>query len=225
VLLDIEELNVAAAEGRFDLTKLYVGAMPSARDDRMLRSGDELGHGVGPLVVARDELSLGDAVAGRLSIPGRQTTAFLFLRLLGGEPADAFELRFDLILDAVANGEVDAGLIIHESRFTYRDHGLVRVADLGELWEASRQLPVPLATINARADVEGRDEIEAAIRRSVEYAFAHPDASAAYVAEHSQEMSPDVCRQHIELYVNEFSIDIGDAGLAAIEALTSAVPA
>jgi 1,4-dihydroxy-6-naphthoate synthase len=149
----------------------------------------------------------------------------LLLRLLGGEPPDAVELRFDLILDAVANGEFDAGLIIHESRFTYREHGLVRVADLGELWEASTQLPVPLATISARADVEGRDEIEAAIRRSVEYAFAHPGASAAYVAEHSQEMSPDVCRQHIELYVNEFSVDIGDAGLAAIEALTSAVPA
>jgi 1,4-dihydroxy-6-naphthoate synthase len=225
VLLDIEELNVAARAGRFDLTKLSVGAMPSARDYRMLRSGAALGHGVGPLVVAREDLSLADAVAGRLAIPGRQTTAFLLLRLLGGEPADAVELRFDLILDAVANGECDAGLIIHESRFTYRDHGLVRVADLGELWEASRGLPVPLATISARADVEGRDEIEAAIRRSVEYAFAHPDASASYVAEHSQEMSPDVCRQHIELYVNEFSIDIGDDGLAAIEALTSAVPA
>jgi 1,4-dihydroxy-6-naphthoate synthase len=167
VLLDIEELNVAASEGRFELTKLSVGAMPSAPSYRMLRSGAALGHGVGPLVVARDELSLTDAVAGRLAIPGRQTTAFLLLRLLGGAPADAVELRFDLILDAVANGEVDAGLIIHESRFTYREHGLVRVADLGELWEASTQLPVPLATIGARADVESRDEIEAAIRRSV----------------------------------------------------------
>ena len=225
VLLDIEELNVAAREARLDVTKLSVGAMPSATRYRMLRSGAALGHGVGPLVVARSELSLADAVAGRLAIPGKQTTAFMLLRLLGGEPAAAAELRFDLILDAVASGEFDAGLIIHESRFTYRDHGLVRVADLGELWEAETSLPVPLATISARDDIAERDEIEAAIRRSVEYAFAHPQASAAYVAAHSQEMSPEVCRQHIELYVNEFSVDIGDAGLAAIEALTAAVPA
>jgi len=225
VLLDIEELNVAAAEGRFDLTKLSVGAMPSAPRYRMLRSGGALGHGVGPLVVARSELSLADAVAGRLAIPGRQTTAFLLLRLLGGEPADAVELRFDVILDAVARGECDAGLIIHESRFTYRDHGLVRVADLGELWEAQTSLPVPLATICARDDLDLRAAAEAAIRASVEYAFAHPEASASYVAEHSQEMSPEVCRQHIALYVNEFSVDIGDDGLAAIEALASAVPA
>jgi 1,4-dihydroxy-6-naphthoate synthase len=225
VLLDIEELNVAAREGRFDVTKLSVGAMPSAPRYRMLRSGAALGHGVGPLVVARSELSLADAVAGRLAIPGRATTAFMLLRLLGGEPAEAVELRFDRILDAVARGDFAAGLIIHESRFTYREHGLVRVADLGELWEARTSLPVPLATICARDDVAEREEIETAIRRSVEYAFAHPDASAAYVAAHSQEMSPDVCRQHIELYVNEFSVDIGDDGLAAVGALTAAVPA
>jgi 1,4-dihydroxy-6-naphthoate synthase len=225
VLLDIEELNVAAREARFDVTKLSVGAMPSAPRYRMLRSGAALGHGVGPLVVARSELSLADAVAGRLAIPGKQTTAFMLLRLLGGEPADAVELRFDLILDAVAQGEYDAGLIIHESRFTYADHGLVRVADLGELWEARTSLPVPLATICARDDVAERDEIEAAIRRSVEYAFAHPQASTEYVAAHSQEMSPEVCRQHIVLYVMVFSIDIGDAVLAAFEALRAAVPA
>jgi 1,4-dihydroxy-6-naphthoate synthase len=225
VLLDIEELNRAAAEGPFDLTKLSVGAMPASPRYSMLRSGAALGHGVGPLVVAREPLSLDDAVAGRLAIPGRQTTAFLLLRLLGGEPADAVEVRFDLILDAVAHGEFDAGLIIHESRFTYADHGLVRVADMGELWEAKTSLPVPLATICARDDLDLRAEAEAAIRASVEYAFAHPDASAEYVAAHSQEMSPEVCRQHIELYVNEFSVDVGDDGLAAIEALTSAVTA
>jgi 1,4-dihydroxy-6-naphthoate synthase len=220
VLLDIEDLNRTAQRGELELTKLSVGAMPAAVRYRMLRSGAALGHGVGPLVVARSMGSLEEAVAGRLAIPGRQTTAFLLLRLLAGEPAEAVELRFDRILDAVANGDVDAGLIIHESRFTYREHGLVAVADLGELWEAATSLPVPLATICARDDVAGRDEIEAAIRASVEYAFAHPEASAEYVAAHSQELSPEVCRQHIELYVNEFSIDVGDDGLAAIEALT-----
>jgi len=222
VLLDIEDLNRSAQRGELELTKLSVGAMPGAERYRMLRSGAALGHGVGPLVVARSERPLGDAVAGRIAIPGRQTTAFLLLRLLAGEPADVVELRFDRILAAVDRGEVDAGLIIHESRFTYRDHGLVAVADLGELWEARTALPVPLATICARDDLGHDLEIaaEAAIRASVEHAFAHPAASADYVAAHSQELSPEVCRQHIELYVNEFSIDVGDGGLAAIEALT-----
>ena len=224
VLLDIEELNVAARDGRFDLTKLSVGAMPDVADRySMLRSGAALGHGVGPLVVAREETTLAEAIDGKLAIPGHRTTAFALLRLLAGEPADAIEMRFDRILGAVEHGEVDAGLIIHESRFTYRDHGLVAVADLGELWEQSTSLPVPLATICARNDIDGelRAAAESAIRASVVYAFAHPDASADYVAAHSQELSPEVCRQHIELYVNEFSIDIGDAGVAAIDALAS----
>jgi 1,4-dihydroxy-6-naphthoate synthase len=222
VLRDIEELNRAAADGELDLTKLSVGAMPGVGDRyAMLRSGAALGHGCGPLVVAREELPLEDALAGRVAIPGRQTTAYLLLRLLAGEPAEAVELRFDRIFDAVANGDVDAGLIIHESRFTYREHGLVAVADLGELWERSTSLPVPLAAICARSDLDDglRAAAETAIRASVEYAFAHPGASADYVRTHAQELSPEVCRQHIELYVNEFSVDVGDAGLAAIQAL------
>ena len=228
VLLDIEELNRAAQLGELELTKLSVGALPSvAGRYAMLRSGAALGHGCGPLVVARSERSLPEALEGRLAIPGRQTTAFLLLRLLGGEPAEPVELRFDRILDAVAGGDVDAGLIIHESRFTYREHGLVSVADLGELWEAATSLPVPLATICARTDLDVavRDEAEAAIRRSVEYAFAQPDASAEYVRANARELSPEVCRRHIELYVNELSVDLGDAGLAAIEALTERAPA
>jgi 1,4-dihydroxy-6-naphthoate synthase len=224
VLRDIEELNRAALDGELELTKLSVGALPAVGARyAMLRAGAALGHGCGPLVVARDERPLAAALAGRLAIPGRQTTAFLLLRLLGGEPAEAVELRFDRILDAVASGDADAGLIIHESRFTYREHGLVAVADLGELWERSTSLPVPLATICARADVDERlrRDVEVALRASVEYAFAHPEASAGYVREHAQELSPDVCRRHIELYVNEFSVDVGDAGLAAIRALAA----
>jgi 1,4-dihydroxy-6-naphthoate synthase len=225
MLLDIEELNLAAHESRFDLTKLSVGAMPAvAGSYAMLRSGAALGHGCGPLVVAREDTTLAAAIGGTLAIPGRRTTAFSLLRLLVGEPADVTEMRFDRILAAVEHGEADAGLIIHESRFTYREHGLVQVADLGELWEQTMSLPVPLATICARTglDDELRAAAETAIRRSVEYAFAHPDASAAYVAAHSQELSPDVCRQHIELYVNEFSVDVGEAGIAAIDALAAA---
>jgi 5,8-dihydroxy-2-naphthoate synthase len=218
VLLDIEELNRRAHTGELDLTKLSFGAFAGVGDRyRLLRSGAALGHGVGPLVVARSERSLD---SGRLAIPGRETTAFLLFRLAYPElELEVVELRYDEILGAVEAGEVDAGLIIHESRFTYADHGLVKIADLGEWWEGETGLPVPLAGICARADVDGTGEIEAAIRASVEYAFAHPEASREYVRANSQELSDEVCDQHIALYVNEFSVDLGDDGFAAIERL------
>jgi 1,4-dihydroxy-6-naphthoate synthase len=230
VLLDIEELNVRARTGELDLTKLSFGAIGSIGDRyAMLRSGAALGHGCGPLVVAREQMTLADAARGRIGIPGRDTTAFLLLRLFapGVEESDVVEVRYDRILSAVETGEVDAGLIIHESRFTYAGHGLQRVADLGELWQERTGLPVPLAAICARRDIDDalRAEVERAIRASVEYAFAHPEASRDYVQEHSQELSEDVCRQHIALYVNEFSVDLGTEGLAAIDALTAAAAA
>ena len=218
VLLDIEELNQRARTGELDLTKLSFGAAPVARERyRLLRSGAALGHGVGPLVVTR-EVSEGYE---RIGVPGRDTTAFLLLRLAWPEHGEVVEMRYDEILDAVASGAVDAGLIIHESRFTYAEHGLVKVVDLGEWWEAETGLPVPLAGIYAREGLP-TDEVERAIRASVEYAFAHPEASREYVREHSHELSEDVCRAHIELYVNEFSVDLGEPGLAAIERLASA---
>jgi 5,8-dihydroxy-2-naphthoate synthase len=230
VLLDIEELNRRAARAELQLTKLSFGAAAASGDSyRLLRSGAALGRGVGPLVVAREPSSLEEAAAGRVAVPGRETTAFLLLRLATPALGEVVELRYDAILDAVVAGEVDAGLIIHESRFTYREHGLVSVADLGEWWEGETGLPVPLAGIFARSDLEPgvADPAEAAIRASVEYAFAHPEASRDYVRSLSKEMSDEVCAAHIALYVNEHSIDIGDEGLAAIDRLlgraTSAV--
>jgi 1,4-dihydroxy-6-naphthoate synthase len=221
-LHDIEELNARAREGRYEITKLSFGALAGVRDRyTLLRSGAALGHGCGPLVVAREPASLADAAGGRMAIPGRDTTAFLLLRLAAGEPREAVEVRYDGILEAVAAGEVDAGLIIHESRFTYAEHGLVAVADLGAWWEEDTGLPVPLGAICARSDL-GADVVAAAedaVRRSVEHAFAHPDASREYVRAHAQELSDEVCRSHIELYVNEYTRDLGDGGLAAVEAL------
>ena len=222
VLLDIEELNRRAAGEELELTKLSFGAAAAAGDRyRLLRSGAALGRGVGPLVLAREPRSLEEAAAGRIAVPGRETTAFLLLRLAAPALGDVVELRYDRILDAVATGEVDAGLIIHESRFTYAEHGLVSVADLGEWWEGETGLPVPLAGIFARSDLDPGlvDEAEAAIRASVEYAFAHPEASREYVRSLSHEMSDEVCAAHIALYVNEHSIDVGDEGLAAIDRL------
>ncbi len=223
VLLDIEELNRRAHDGAFDLTKLSVGAFASVGSRyRMLRSGAALGHGVGPLVVARAAMPLERAVSGRIAIPGHETTAYRLLRLAALKIATPVELRYDRILAAVANGDVDAGLIIHESRFTYADHGLVKVVDLGEWWESTTALPVPLAGICARHDLDTDivASAERAIRASVQYAFDHPEASRAYVR--AQEMSDAVCDQHIALYVNAHSLDVGEDGLRAIARLTSA---
>ncbi len=222
VLLDIEELNRRAHHGAFALSKLSVGAFAGVGTRyRLLRSGAALGHGVGPIVVARAAMSLPEAVRGRVAIPGRETTAYRLLRLAAPDIAAPIEMRYDRILRAVAEGEVDAGLIIHESRFTYRDHGLECVVDLGAWWEGETALPVPLAGICARGDLDVATVAvaESAIRASVQYAFDHPEASADYVRAHAQEMSAEVCAQHIALYVNEWSLDLGEAGLAAITRL------
>lgn len=222
VLLDIEELNRRAHRGEFDLTKLSVGAFGAVGDRyRLLRSGAALGKGVGPLVVARTPMSLSDAATQRLAIPGRETTAYRLLRLAAPELTDPVEMRYDRILRAVASGEVNAGLIIHESRFTYHQHGLTKLIDLGDWWERETGLPVPLAGICARSDLDHGTvaAAEQAIRASVQYAFDHPTASRAYVRAHSQELSDEVCDQHIALYVNAFSLDVGDEGLRAIARL------
>ncbi len=228
VLLDIEELNRRAHDGAFDLTKLSVGAFAGVGGRyRLLRSGAALGHGVGPLVVAREPRPLDEAVRGRVAIPGRETTAFRLLGLAAPALGEVREVRYNRILAAVRDGDVDAGLIIHESRFTYQDHGLVKIVDLGDWWESQTGLPVPLAGICARADLDPElaAAAEAAIRASVAYAFAFPEASRRYVRAHSQEMSDEVCDQHIRLYVNAHSLDIGDQGLAAIGRLTGATGA
>jgi len=228
VLLDIEELNRRAHDRAFDLTKLSVGAFAGVGSSyRLLRSGAALGFGVGPLVVAREPRSLADVAKGRIAVPGRETTAFRLLRLAAPDLGEIVELRYDRILGAVARGDVDAGLIIHESRFTYTEHGLVEIADLGKWWEAETGLPVPLAGICARADLDPElaAAAERAIRASVAHAFAHREASRAYVRAHSQEMSDAVCDAHIRLYVNERSLDLGDDGMRAIERLVALTPA
>jgi len=197
VLLDIEELNRRAGAGELQLTKLSFGAAAAAEGwYRLLRSGAALGRGVGPLVVAREKRSLEETARGRIAVPGRETTAFALLRLAAPALGEVVELRYDRILDAVVAAEVDAGLIIHESRFTYREHGLVSVADLGEWWEAETGLPVPLAGIFARRDLDRELVDEAAGRARVTLVTAY-DLSKKKLAELTHELQAMVGKQVI----------------------------
>ena len=221
-LEDVETLNRLAAEAALDVTKVSYGAIPHLlRDYVLLRSGGALGRGCGPLVVARREIEPDELAGMRIAIPGRNTTANLLLRLFAPEAAPGIERVYSDIMPAVERGEVDAGLIIHESRFTYPRHGLVKVVDLGEWWERMTGLPIPLGGILARRDLgsETIRSIDDAIRRSVEHAFADPAASRPYVRAHAQEMDDAVTQQHIDLYVNHFSADVGSDGERAIREL------
>jgi 1,4-dihydroxy-6-naphthoate synthase len=221
-LEDVETLNQLARAGELDVTKVSYGALPSLLDEYvLLRSGGALGRGCGPLLVSRREMSAEELRSARIAIPGQATTANLLLRLFAPEAKPGVERVYSEIMPAVAAGEVDAGLIIHESRFTYPDHGLVKVVDLGEWWEQTTGLPIPLGGIVARRSL-GRVQhrmIESAIRASVEHAFAHPADAADYIRANAQEMDEAVTRQHIELYVNDFSVELGDEGEAAVREL------
>jgi 1,4-dihydroxy-6-naphthoate synthase len=224
VYADIDVLNGWAAAGKTDLVKVSYAALPTLLADyALLPSGGALGRGCGPLVVtskAREGKSLAGA---SVAIPGMRTTAYVLFRLWAQDQGvGSIEvLPFDKIMPAVAAGTVDAGLIIHESRFTYPTYGLTALVDLGDWWESDTGLPIPLGAILARRSL-GEQEIArlgATIRASVEYAWAQPEASRSYVMEHSQEMAPEVADQHVALYVNSFSANLGDEGYAAISGL------
>jgi 1,4-dihydroxy-6-naphthoate synthase len=224
-LADIEELNNAAARGEFELIKVSYGAVPFLMNRyRILPSGGAIGRGCGPLLVALPADSpplFADFARKRIAIPGERTTAFLLLQLALGRRPKVVKMRFDQIVSAVARGEAEGGLIIHESRFTYRDAGLISIADLGEWWENMTLLPTPLGAILVRNDI-GDGEARAlntAIRRSLAFARSNEAAVMPYVREHAFEMNEDVMRAHIELYVNEFSDDLGKAGREAVHAL------
>ncbi len=219
VLDDVEALNRAALAGRLDVSKVSCHAYGHLSTDyQLLRSGGAMGHGTGPLLVARDpNVSLSGAT---VAIPGGHTTANLLLRLWR-QDLQLVEVRYDRIMPAVAAGEFDAGLIIHESRFTYPEHGLSERLDLGAWWEQTVGELVPLGAIAARRDLGPAtlSRLQRLVRLSVEHALANPDASAAYVAAHAQEMSLSVRQRHIDLYVNRHSLDVGVAGERALNEL------
>jgi 1,4-dihydroxy-6-naphthoate synthase len=208
--------------GSLDLSKVSYHLLGFIREDYcLLRSGGALGRGCGPLVVAGKYTGMEELKGKRIAVPGRYTTASLLLRLFDPDLDRIVYLPFHEIMGAVARGEVDAGVIIHESRFTYAGLGLTKLLDLGEWWEKESGHPIPLGGIVARRELgaEVIDALDRSLRASVEYAFAHPDAAADYIRSHSQEMSDEVCAAHISLYVNRFSVELGIEGEAAVAAL------
>ncbi|KIH77693.1 1,4-dihydroxy-6-naphthoate synthase [Geoalkalibacter ferrihydriticus] len=223
-LEDVETLNQLARAGLLHLTKISYHALGHLREGyALLRAGGALGRGCGPLVVARSALDMGHLQGKTIAIPGRLTTANLLLQLHGSGYDNLVIMPFDRIMAAVAEGRVDAGVIIHESRFTYADHGLTAIEDLGAWWERETGLPIPLGGILARRDL-GSDlirQVDSSVRRSLEYAYAHPQEPRDYIRRHAQELADKVIDSHIGLYVNDFSLDLGKEGEEAVRELLS----
>jgi 1,4-dihydroxy-6-naphthoate synthase len=225
---DVEALNQAAFAGQLDVTKLSYHAFAFCADRFVaLNAGSALGRHCGPLLISKRQIDSDEVAGGGLSIaiPGPYTTANFLLGFAFPAAANRTEMVFSDIEDAVLSGAVDAGVIIHENRFTYGAKGLLKIIDLGEHWEQQTGFPIPLGGIVASralpADVIAR--VDRVFRRSVEFAFANPDASLPFVREHAQEMSEQVMYQHIRLYVNVYSIDLGIDGRRAVTLLLERV--
>ena len=223
-MADIEALNSAAFAGGVDITKLSFHAFAYCADDYvLLDAGSALGRNCGPLLIsqrpiAREEVAAGDV---RIAIPGKYTTANFLLSLAFPRATDKSECLFSDIERGVLDGRFDAGLIIHENRFTYADRGLKKIIDLGEFWESETGAAIPLGgiVISRRLPADVRQRVNRVMRRSVEYAFANRDASLPFVRANAQAMSDEVMYKHIDLYVNEYSVDLGVDGRRAVEVL------
>ncbi|HEV2088464.1 MAG TPA: 1,4-dihydroxy-6-naphthoate synthase [Cryptosporangiaceae bacterium] len=226
-LADVDVTNTTAHA--YDVVKVSYAALPWLLDDfALLPCGGAVGRGCGPLVLTADERPPEALAGASIAVPGDRTTAYLLFRLWsrGFTPGRIVVLPFGEIMPAVARGEFDAGLVIHEARFTYHRHGLHALADLGTWWETDTGLPIPLGAILARRDLPGRagvglDALAGWVRASVEAAWADPSASRAYVLDHAQELEPDVIDAHIALYVNAFTRDLGAEGHSAAATLLS----
>lgn len=223
-LEDVETLNQLALQSQLDLTKISYHALGHLRQSYvLLHSGGALGRGCGPLVVAVGNTSMAKLRGKKIAIPGQLTTANLLLQLYSDGYEDVLILPFDQIMAAVGQGHADAGVIIHESRFTYQQYGLKQILDLGQWWEEESGYPIPLGGILAKRNLGTKliRKIDAALRQSIEYADAHPQEPQEYIKQHAQELDDDVVRNHIKLYVNDFSLDLGDEGIQAVNCLLS----
>jgi 1,4-dihydroxy-6-naphthoate synthase len=220
--LDIEELNRNALHGTFDITKVSFGIIPLITEEyEIVDAGAALGFGCGPLLISKTADVIENTKNIKVLIPGKHTTANLLLS--GAYPNITLkeESVFSEIEAKLLNNEADAGLIIHENRFTYASKGLVKIADLGQWWEEKTSMPVPLGCIVIKRNlpINLKKSIEEQIKNSIQYAFSKPDESIQFVSEHAQEMDTEVMRRHIELYVNEYSISLGEKGKAAVQQL------
>lgn len=222
VLEDVQTLNDWAAEGKLDVTKLSFPALfEQSAHYAILSSGAALGKGVGPLLIAKSMVGVPDIEHCTIAIPGENTTANFLLNYAFPLAKNTKHLLFSSIEDAVLNNEVDLGVIIHENRFTYQHKGLIKVLDLGEYWEEKTNAPIPLGCIAVKRNLDNqiKKKVDELIGKSLIAAFQHYPEVSSYVKEHAQEMDENVMRQHIELYVNDFSLDLGEEGRKAIEKL------
>lgn len=219
VMADVEELNEMALEGMLDVTKLSFSAYFNVAEQYyLLRSGSALGKGVGPLLISKENPIQKPPSEWKVALPGKLTTAHLLFSLAYPDIEDKQFMLFSDIENAVLSGEVDAGVIIHENRFTYRDKGLECIKDLGNYWEERFEMPVPLGGIAAKRELPIAEliMIEELIRKSVDLAFKDPSVSREFVADHAQEMSEEVRKKHIQTYVNDYSLNLGQDGERAI---------
>jgi len=223
-LEDVETLNQWAFEHRLDVTKLSYHAVGHLLEEYcVLPSGGALGHGCGPLLVAGSDVSIDELARKRIAIPGKYTTAALLFRMFLPACTDLVEMRFEQIMAAVCNGVVDGGVIIHESRFTYQSHGLTCLQDLGAWWEDISEMPIPLGCIAARRSLGPGviTEIDRLIKASLTWARLNRREGRAYINQYAQETDEAVVQSHIDLYVNDFSYDLGEEGRCAVETFLS----
>jgi 1,4-dihydroxy-6-naphthoate synthase len=223
-LADVEELNRKALASAVDITKISCHAYSyAAHNYLILDSGSALGHRNGPLLICKREMELSDIAGKRIAIPGKYTTANLLFSIAWPEATNKTEYLFSDIEEALLKDEVDAGLIIHETRFTYYKKGLHQIADMGEYWEKLTGLPIPLGTIviNRNISEDIAQKVNRILRRSLEYAYKDSFASYKFVASNAKEMDSTVMNNHIKLFVNEYSLQLGSKGKEAINALFS----
>ncbi len=222
VFADVEELNAMAFRAELEVSKLSYHALALlTKEYQILNSGGALGRGVGPLLIAKKALSEAEIKQARIAIPGKHTTANFLLSLAYPAAQQKEAMLFSEIESAVLDGSVEAGLIIHENRFTYQEKGLVKLMDLGEYWEEVSGSLIPLGGIAVKRSMEPemKTAIDQLIRESVAYAFKEPAASRDFVQKHAQEMDVKVTQQHIDLYVNQYSLDLGEEGRKAVQTL------
>lgn len=227
VLEDVETLNEMAMHNELDITKLSFRAyFEVMKDYIIMNSGSALGFGCGPLLISKLPMTLQDLRGKRIAVPGRWTTANFLLDFALKEPFDKVFKVFSEIENAVLKEECDAGVIIHENRFTYQEKGLHLIQDLGQFWEERTNSPIPLGGIAIKRNfsVDIQKKADQLIRQSLQMAFDHPENAMPLVSKYAQEMSPDVMKSHIQLYVNEFSLDLGQTGREAIHFMASQIP-